>query len=140
MQTQHQITYSTIIKASIEKVWQALTDPVLVKQYFFGSDMKTDWKPGSPIYFLGEWDGKPYEDKGVIQEYVPNQQLSYTYLSNWSGLPDAPENYLLVRYAVEAVPEGTRLTITQSNYDEERAKHSEGNWASVIDALKKLVE
>jgi len=32
------------------------------------------------------------------------------------------------------------LTITQSNYDEEKARHSADNWGTVVAGLKKLVE
>jgi len=32
------------------------------------------------------------------------------------------------------------LTIHQTNYDEEKAKHSEGSWSSLVDGLKKLIE
>ena len=124
MQTNFKTNYRTIVKAPIEKVWNALTNAEIVKQYFFGSDQVTDWKVGSPIYFRGEYEGKSYEDKGIVQEYVPNKKLSFSYLSSWNALEDKPENYLLVQYEVKEVPEGTELTITQSNYDEEKAKHS----------------
>jgi uncharacterized protein YndB with AHSA1/START domain len=140
MQTNHKSNYRTVVKAPLPKVWDALINPELVKQYFFGSNMETDLKVGSPIYFWGDYEGKPYKDKGIIQEYVPNQLLSYTYLSNWSNLPDVPENYLLVTYSVKEVDGGTELTIVQTNYDDEKAKHSEENWKIVIDGLKKLVE
>jgi uncharacterized protein YndB with AHSA1/START domain len=140
MQTNFKTNYQTTIKAPIEKVWDALTNAAIVKQYFFGSNQETDWKVGSPIYFRGEYEGKSYEDKGVVQEYVPNKKLSYSYLSSWNELEDKPENYLLVQYEVKKVPEGTELTVTQSNYDEEKAKHSAGNWKMVIDGLKKIVE
>lgn len=140
MQTNFKTNYQTTIKAPIEKVWDALTNAAIVKQYFFGSNQETDWKVGSPIYFRGEYEGKSYEDKGVVQEYVPNKKLSYSYLSSWNELEDKPENYLLVQYEVKKIPEGTELTITQSNYDEEKAKHSAGNWKMVIDGLKKIVE
>jgi uncharacterized protein YndB with AHSA1/START domain len=140
MQAHHQTTYSTVIKAPVEKVWEAITNPTIVKQYFFGTDLVTDWKPGSPLNFRGEWEGKPYEDKGKVLEYTPLKSLAYSYLSSWSGMADEPENYLHISYAVKPVAEGTELTITQTNYDEERAKHSEGNWAMVIDGMKKLVE
>lgn len=79
-------------------------------------------------------------DKGVVLEYSPNEKLSYSYLSSWSGLDDNPENYLLVSYEVTETESGTELTITQSNYDEEKAKHSAENWGVVIDGLKKLIE
>lgn len=140
MQTAHKSFYKTTIHAPVAKVWEALTKREIVKQYFFGSDMVTDWKVGSPIYFRGEYEGKSYEDKGEVLEYTPNEFLAFSYLSNWSGLPDVPENYLLINYSVREVEGGTELTITQTNYDEEKAKHSEENWKIVIDGLKRIVE
>jgi uncharacterized protein YndB with AHSA1/START domain len=55
----------------IEKVWKGLIDPGIVKQYFFGSVLKSDFKKGSRITFSGEWEGKTYEDGGVILEIDP---------------------------------------------------------------------
>lgn len=140
MQTKHKITYRTTVNAPVRRVWEALTDPKIVKQYFFGTEMITDWKVGNPIIFQGAYEGKPYKDKGTVLEYKPNESLMYSYLSSWSGMEDKPENYLMVGYEVQQVPNGTVLTITQTNYDEERAQHSEGNWKGVIDGLKKVVE
>lgn len=140
MQTNHFSKYQTVIKAPIEKVWHALTDAETVKQYFFGSDQKTDWKVGSPILWSGEYEGTTYVDKGVVLEFIPNEKLHFSYLSSWSGLEDRPENYLSVTYEVKSVSSGTELTITQSNYDAEKAAHSEANWKVVIDGLKSIVE
>lgn len=140
MQTNHQSTYQTTIKAPIKKVWDALTNPEIVKQYFFGSNQVTDWKVGNPIIWTGEYEGTTYTDKGTVLEFVPNQKLAFSYLSSWANREDKPENYLRVSYEVKPTESGTELTITQSNYDEEKVKHSEENWAAVIDGLKKLVE
>jgi len=140
MQEHHKITYRTTINAPVEKVWNALTNPEMVKKYFFGSDLRTDWKVGSTINFTGEYEGKSYNDKGIVQEYEPNRKLVFSYLSDWSGKEDRPENYLLVGYEVRGVDGGTELTITQTNYDAEKAKHSEENWAAVVGEMKKLVE
>ena len=112
----------------------------MVKQYFFGSNQETDWNVGSKILWTGEYEGTTYVDKGIVLEFLPNKKLSYSYLSSWSGLDDKPENYLLVIYEVKPVEVGTELTIIQSNYDEDKAKHSAENWATVIDGLKKIVE
>lgn len=140
MQTHFKIQYKTIINAPIEKVWDALTNPEIVKQYLFGTEMITTWKVGDDIICKGEWEGQPYLDKGTVLEYVHNEKLSHTYLSSWSGMEDKPENYLFVGYEVKQIDNGTELTISQTNYDEERAKHSEGNWASLIDEMKKIIE
>ena len=140
MITENISTYRTNINASVEKVWEALTNAEIVKQYFFGSNQETDWNIGSKILWTGEYEGTKYVDKGVVLEFFPNKKLSYSYLSSWSGLDDKPENYLLVSYEVTQTKGGTELIITQSNYDEEKAKHSSEKWAVVIDGLRKLVE
>ncbi len=132
-------TYKTIISAPVEKVWEALTNPEIVKHYFFGSNLVTTWSVGEPIYFRGEYDGKPYEDKGIVKTYEENKTLSFTYYTSWSELPDEPENYQLVTYTVTPSGGGTELTITQTHFSEERAKHSESNWELVVDGLKKIL-
>lgn len=140
MVTQLKIQYKSILKAPLEKVWEALTSPEIVKQYFFDTDLVTTWEIESPIYFQGEWEGQKYQDKGKVLEYEHNKRLAFSYLSNWSGKEDLPENYLWVSYEVEPDGNDTVLTIHQTNYDEERAKHSEENWASVVNEMKKNVE
>lgn len=140
MHTHHIIKYTTLVKAPAEKVWQGLTDPSIVKQYFFGTELITDWKVGSEIIFQGEWEGQKYRDRGEVLQYQENEMLAYSYLSNWSGKEDLPENYLWVSYEIKSVGDITELTISQSNYDEERAQHSQGNWAALMDGMKKLVE
>jgi len=139
MVTQYPIQHARLIETSVENLWEALTNPAIVKRYFFGTDLVTSWEVGSPIVFKGEWENQGYEDKGTILAYEPRVKLAFSYLSNWSGKDDVPENYLFVQYEVEAVGPHTRLTITQTNYDEERAQHSEQNWASVVDELIKVV-
>ena len=84
---------SVSIRSPNAKVWEHLTRPELVKKYFFGTDIETDWKPGSPIYFRGTWEGRSYEDKGRILEFRPPGHLAYSYWSSFSGAPDRPENY-----------------------------------------------
>lgn len=140
METHNKIQYQTTIKATLDKVWEALTNAEIVKQYFFGTQLVTSWKVGEPIIFQGEWEGQKYQDKGIVLEYEHNKRLAYSYLSNWSGKEDLPENYLWVCYEVKPNGTETDLTIHQSNYDQERAKHSEGNWASLIDGMRKIVE
>ena len=50
-----------------------------------------------------------------------------------------PENYLLVTYEVTEIPEGTELTITQTNYDEDKAAHSLKSWESIMDGMKTML-
>ncbi|MEJ0021691.1 MAG: SRPBCC family protein [Candidatus Doudnabacteria bacterium] len=131
-----------VIMAPAHEVWQALTDPVMVKQWLYGTDMSvTEWKIGGEIRYKGEWEGKKYEDKGTILEIEPEKLLVSTYWSSMSGTPDVPESYQKVSYKLDPSGGGTKLTITQEgNATEESAKHSEGNWNQVLQSLKKIVE
>src|SRR4051812_30539124 len=87
------------IMAPKSKVWKALTDPDQIKKYFFGTETKTTWQPGTPITFSGEWEGKPYLDKGTVLEVEPEKMLKYNYWSSFSGTDDVPENYANIVYA-----------------------------------------
>ena len=129
------------IHAPASKVWDALTRPEIIKQYFFGTEAISDWKVGSPLHFKGVWQGKEYLDKGTILKSEREKVLQYTYLSSMSGLKDVPENYNTVTYQLVSENGDTLLTVTQDNVaTEESKKHSEQNWLSVLNALKKLLE
>jgi uncharacterized protein YndB with AHSA1/START domain len=127
--------------APISKVWKALVTPELIKKYLFGTETVTDWKVGSPIAFRGSWEGKTYEDKGIILAIEPEKLFRYTYWSSMSGIPDLPENYAEVGYALSQENGQTIFTLTQGGIEsEEKKKHSESNWKMVMDNLKKVVE
>ena len=132
---------SVTIDAPAAEVWNALTDPALIKQYFFGTDVASDWNPGSPIVFSGEWQGKRYEDKGVILQAEPERLLQYTHWSNLSGLPDTPENYHTVTISLADQGPRTVLTLSQDNNPTVQARdHSQGNWETILAGLKTLLE
>lgn len=134
-------TVTIEINAGAAEVWKALTDPAIVKQYFFGTNLVTDWKKGSPIYFRGEWDGKPYEDKGTILDIEPERFVTYNYWSSMSGTPDIPENYATIKYELTRKETKTELSIVQDGIaSEEQQKHSEENWRLVMGGMKKLTE
>jgi len=132
---------SVHIDAPANKVWAALTDPEQIKQYMFGTEVHTDWKPGSPISFTGSYQGKSYEDRGEIVECVPEDRLVHTYWSSMAGEPDEPANYKTVSYILQGDGRGTRLTLTQDHNATIEAKHhSEQNWRKVLQGVKKAAE
>jgi uncharacterized protein YndB with AHSA1/START domain len=123
------------------KVWRGLTDPAMVKQYFFGTNLQSDWKVGSPIKFIGEWEGKTYEDGGIILEINPPILLKYTYWSSMAGTENKPENYNNITYELTETDGVTTLIITQEGVkSQEAVEHSQQNWKSVFDGLKELLK
>ena len=134
-----------VIAASAPDIWTALTTPSALKQFFFGADVITDWKVGSPIRMKGEFKGKTYEDKGNIVAFDPPRQLSFSHWSAMSGQADTPANYHLVTF--DLAPEGaaTHVTLSQANLtggvtasDIEHRAEYEKNWTSVLDGLARV--
>ena len=135
------------IDAPRSEVWLSLTDPETIKEYYLGAEVQTDWQVGSPITFKGEWKGKPYEDKGEILVFEPEQKLAYSHFSPMRGKPDAPENYHVVEVTLDEREGTTHVTLRQSNLeggatDEDRANRDdyEKNWKQMLEGLKKTTE
>jgi uncharacterized protein YndB with AHSA1/START domain len=139
--TDHVAHAETEISASPQQVWDAMTDPEAISRFMFGSKVETDWEEGSPITWSGEYDGRPFQDKGEILEVVENQRLRITHFSPLSGEDDVPENHHTLDYRLEDRGASTRLTLDQDGNDSaEQAEQFAGNWQMMLDQLKKYVE
>jgi len=134
------VTSEVEISASPGQVWNALTDPDLIRKYFFGSTVETTWEPGAPITWSGEYDGTSYQDKGEVIEVVPEQRLVVTHFSPMTGQDDVPENYHRLTYSLEREGDATRLTLEQDNTPEESVEDFQSNWDTMLGNLKELVE
>ena len=136
-------TATTTVNATQDRVWSALTRPDEVEEWFFGTHQKTDWTPGSPITWSGEWEGKAYEDKGEVVAVDEPTRIEVTHWSPLTGTPDAPENYHTLVYTLEDVggDGGTTVTVTQDNNgDDTEVEQNAGSWSQMLAQLKKHVE
>ena len=130
-------------------VWDALTNPELTKIYMFGCEAISDWKPGSPLIWRMEWEGKEFiAVKGHIVRLEPETRLDYTVFDPQSTIEDIPENYLTVTYELTETDGKTQLVVTQGDYNtvaegERRYQESynggEG-WNPILVQIKELVE
>lgn len=138
-----------LIQVTVGEVWDALINPEKTKQYMFGCETVSDWKPGSELLWRGSYEGKEMVFvKGKIIEINPSKHLKYTTIDPNSTIADIPENYLWVTYDLSNEGNQTRLTVRQGDYatvaeGEKRYKEAynggEG-WAPILAEIKKLVE
>jgi uncharacterized protein YndB with AHSA1/START domain len=132
---------STTIDAPSTAVWDALTNPKSIERYFFGAKVTTSWAEDTPIYWKGEWQGKAYEDKGIVLDFNPPKCLEFTHYSPLSGLPDIPTSYHTVTIKLEESDGATQVALQQDNNADERARdHAQKNWEAMLKALKDFVE
>jgi uncharacterized protein YndB with AHSA1/START domain len=136
-----QVRATVTVDAPPEDVWDALTVPSEIKRWFFGVDTETDWKVGGPLVHRGQYQGRPYEDKGTVLEVDPPRRLVHSHWSPVSGTEDEPDNYQVVRWDLAPVAGRTRLTVTEDNLPSVEAERvSEQAWGSALGALRQLFE
>ena len=132
---------STRINAPTEVVWDALLNPEANTRFMFGAIVQSDWHEGRPITWKGVWQGKPYEDRGIILRLKPLKLLQYSHYSPLTGKPDSPENYHTVTIELTDENHHTTVAITQDKSESREARvHSEKNWSLMLASLKQLVE
>jgi uncharacterized protein YndB with AHSA1/START domain/DNA-binding transcriptional ArsR family regulator len=144
--------YTTYIRTTPERLWQALTDPTFTRRYW-GVAFASDWKPGSPMVW--EENGVKIADPAqVVLESEPHHRLSYawhTFTPEWAeghGFSDellgtlAGERRSRVTFEIEPLGQLVRLTVVHDDFDSGSKAFemiSEG-WPHLLSSLKTLLE
>lgn len=137
------VEVETVVDANDSAVWDALT--ARKSAMFMGADVETDWGPGSPISFTGEFNGKPFKDHGEIRDIEDRRRLTFTHYSPTSGKPDVPDSYNLVDVRLESQGERTRVRLSQTPLggerpDDKTVEAFRKNWGVMLDGLKTAAE
>jgi uncharacterized protein YndB with AHSA1/START domain len=131
----------TDVRAPRAAVWRVLTTNGSHPEILFGAEVVSDWRIGSRIVWRGEWEGKTFEDHGVVIELEEPVRIVLTHFSPLSGQPDVPENYHTLRFELDETPRGTHITLDQDNNPtKEAAEHSRANWVEMLNGVKAVAE
>ena len=130
------------ILAPAKKVWLALTNPGLVKQWQYGSDLLTTWEVGTSIVFRNEWNGQVFEQKGTVLEFSPESRLKYSLFVPRPDLQDIPEHHFFMIYELTESDGTTSLLVRQEDPRPSSPDESSGgdDGPDVLSNLKQLVE
>jgi len=131
--------YVTYISTSPEKIWNALTDPKITKQYWQHENL-SDWKPGSRWEHRTSVKDRTLKLVGKVIESSPPRRLVLT----WAFPDDAArdEKHSQVTFEIEPVRNVVRLTVTHDRLEPGSGmlqRISEG-WPKVLSSLKTLLE
>ena len=133
-----QFVYVSYIETTPEKLWQALTSSEFTRQYWFGAEVRSDWKVGSP--FALTLDGE-VTDSGEILESDPPRRLSYSFKHQ---LFEEMRHEPATRVVFTIEPHGgiVKLTVTHEGFIEGSkllGAVSKG-WPAILSGLKSLLE
>jgi uncharacterized protein YndB with AHSA1/START domain len=131
--------YVTYIRATPDRVWQALTDPAFMRQYWFGMHQESEWTAGSPWKMLFS-DGRT-ADAGEVVEADPPKRLVLNWRNEFREELKA-EGHSRCVYEIEPVDGAVKLTVTHS-IGVPQSKTIEavaGGWPKVLSNLKSWLE
>jgi len=150
--TDNDFVYTTYIRTTPERLWQALTDPEFTEQYW-QLHHETDWKPGSPMV----WHQGDVVISGpgqVVVEHTPYTRLSYA----WHHItPEFAKKYeideatyertsreplSMATFELEPVDGQVKLTVIHSGFEPDSTIRTmiQDGWPALLADLKSLLE
>ncbi len=138
--TKPKFVYVTYIASTVDKVWNALVDPELTREYWARHRNRSDWKVGS------RWTHEDYDDPktidivGKVVESSPPRRLVVTWASPADeGKPDKTSR---VTYEIDPYVDVVRLRVTHDELepDSPMLKGISTGWPLVVSALKTQLE
>jgi len=140
-EARYSLAVETVIAADIKDVWKLLVNPAETSKLFWGSTVESDFKVGSPIAWKGMWEGKPFEDRGMIKRVEKNSLLQYSHWSTASGTAEDDSTHNLLTFRLTKEKGGVRVVLQHENIATLAIKeHSEKMWAQLLETMKAMAE
>ena len=138
METNLMVKRSIVIAAPREKVWRALTTPEHFSTWFEGDIRFDQLAPGTVMTFnVGGENGI-----ATMTTVEPPTLFAFT----WTAETNLP-NLNLVTFRLEAVPEGTHVTVTEEGFEAlpadlrtRRYEMNDGGWEIQLHNLDNFVQ
>jgi len=129
--------YVTYIASTPQKVWKALLEGELTRQYW-QHEHATDWQLGSQWELVADDGKRTVRHVGKVLENVPNKRLVLT----WGDVADAADasKHSRVALDVESVGEMVRLTVTHEDLTPDMQRKITNGWPRVLSSLKSFLE
>ncbi|GAA3530251.1 metalloregulator ArsR/SmtB family transcription factor [Nonomuraea rosea] len=149
---EHDFVYTTYIKTTPERLWQALTEPAFTERYW-GVALESEWTAGSALTW--KQGGVTIADpEQVVLESEPGRRLAYTWhtftpeFAEEAGLSEetrarmAAEPRSRVTFEIEPLGEMVKLTIVHGGFEAGSAVRAavSGGWPELVAGLKTLLE
>ena len=129
------LVYTTYIRSTPKKTWDAITKPEFTRQYWGGMANVSDWKKGS------KWQHMAKDNDawivGEVAESTPPKRLVLT----WAD-PDQLKDKSRVTFEIEPIEDMVCLTVTHDNFktgSDMASKVSKG-WPLVLSSMKSFLE
>jgi uncharacterized protein YndB with AHSA1/START domain len=135
--TKPELIYTTYIRTTPEKVWNAITNPEFARQYWGGNENISDWNPGSQWMHATGDEQRAIRVIGTVVESVPPKRLVLT----WAD-PANEADVSRVTFEIEPIGDEVRLDVIHGDFDpgSDMINKVSGGWPRVLSSLKSFLE
>ncbi len=138
LETEMEKVYEIFIKATPERLWQAIVDPEIRAKYNFGAAVNSDWSVGSPISVDVAKHGV-HLGEGEVLESDPPRRLVHTMACLWDDDVRA-EGTTRVTWEIEQVGDSCHLTLIHDQMRDGADSQIYGGWPMILSGLKTWLE
>jgi uncharacterized protein YndB with AHSA1/START domain/DNA-binding transcriptional ArsR family regulator len=129
--------FEIYIRTTPDRLWEAITDGEMRRQYNFGLGVSSDWKPGSRYALSHPRAGDIAAGENL--EVEPPRRLVQSFMALWSE-DVKREGTSRVTWEIEPVGDSCRLTVTHDQLREDAHGELYGGWPQILSGLKTLLE
>ena len=126
-----------VVQATPQEVWDALTNPQKTRGYYYGTDILSDWRPGS------RWTSESGDElylEGDLIEVDPPRRIVQTFhvAIEEPAASDAPSKVTWEVTPVDAAT--TRVRMIHEGMGQATRDYVDGGWKHILAGLKRVVE
>ena len=138
LEDQMEKVFEIYIRTTPERLWEAITDPVIRAKYHFGASIESDWAPGSAYRLVHPGAKRPLiEGENLVID--PPRRLVQSMRAQWG--PDAERaSTSRVTWEIEPVGDSCRLTVTHDQLAADAPPELYGGWPMILSGLKTWLE
>lgn len=135
--SEHRISQVIYIKTSIERVWDALTNPDITQRYWGNTRIESDWKVGSKIFYVRS--GEVVDEHTVVEVQKPSK-LVHTFQPMFGEFKNEPPSS--VSLLLQSGGEVVRLTLVHDGFPPNSKVYAACSvgWPLILSGLKTLLE
>jgi len=135
--TKPELVYTTYIRTTPKKLWDAITNPEFTRQYWGGNENVSDWKPGSKWVHVTGDEERAIRVTGKVVEIVPLKRLVLT----WADPADEAD-VSRVTFEIEPLEDEVRLDVIHGDFKagSDMVNRVSGGWPRVLSSLKSFLE
>jgi len=129
--------FEIYIKATPERIWEAITDPAQRAKYSFGVQTRSDWATGSTYRSSVPDVFDIAEGENLVVK--PPWLLVQSFNALWSEEVQA-QGTTRVTWEIEPVGDSCRLTVVHDQLPDSANAELYGGWPMILSGLKTLLE